>query len=89
MTITVTDPVAAEAGVYLRARSELVLGTVNASALGSYSLTLNSSGVALVQSWINTPSANQEIIITSTTSVDELVFSARNASTKANAPSSR
>ena len=67
-------------------RGSTVLGTVSASALGSYTLTLNSSGIALVQSWVNSPSANRGIIITSMTSSDDVVFSARNVSTRANRP---
>jgi hypothetical protein len=67
-------------------RGSVVLGTVNASALGSYSLTLNSSGVALVQSWVATPSTNQGLIITSMTSSDDLVFESRSTGTKANRP---
>jgi hypothetical protein len=59
---------------------------VTASALGSYTLTLNGSGVALVQSWVNAPSSNNGLIIANTTSSDDLIVSARNASTKANRP---
>jgi hypothetical protein len=67
-------------------RKSTVLGTVSASALGSYTLTLNSSGVATVQSWVDTPSANNGIIVANTTSADVLVFSARHVSTRANRP---
>ncbi|HJS59689.1 MAG TPA: DNRLRE domain-containing protein [Vicinamibacteria bacterium] len=67
-------------------RGSTVLGTVAASALGSYTFTLNSSGVALVQSWVNAPSSNNGLIIANTTSSDDLIFSARHVSTTANRP---
>jgi hypothetical protein len=67
-------------------RGSTVLGTVTASALGSYTLTLNSSGVALVQSWVNTPSTNNGIIIANATNTDNLVLSSRSATTPAKRP---
>ena len=67
-------------------RGSTVLGTVSASALGSYVLTLNSSGVALVQSWVNTPSTNNGILVANTTSSDGLAVSSRNATTAAKRP---
>jgi hypothetical protein len=39
-------------------RGTTVLGTASAAALGSYTLNLNSAGIAVVQSWINNPSTN-------------------------------
>ncbi len=67
-------------------RGSTVLGTLTASALGSYTLMLNSSGVALVQSWVNAPSSNNGLIIANTTSSDDLIFSSRSTSTRANRP---
>jgi hypothetical protein len=67
-------------------RSSTVVVTVTASAVGSYTLTLNSSGLDMVQSWVDTPSANNGIIVANTTSSDLLVFSTRHVSTRANRP---
>jgi parallel beta-helix repeat protein len=63
-----------------------VLGTVSASAAGSYTLTLNGSGLGMVQSWVESPSANNGIILARAKSSDALVFSSRQASTPANRP---
>jgi hypothetical protein len=67
-------------------RGSAVLGTVTASAQGSYTLTLNSAGLNLVQSWVDTPSTNNGIIIANTTNADALFFRPRHASNTANRP---
>jgi len=67
-------------------RGSTVLGTVSGSALGSYVLTLNASGVALVQSWVDNPSANNGILIANAANADGLAVNSRNASTAAKRP---
>jgi hypothetical protein len=44
-------------------RESTVLGTMSSSTTGLKTFSLNSSGVAKVQSWINTPSSNHGFII--------------------------
>jgi hypothetical protein len=44
-------------------RGTTVLGSVTASATGAKTVSLNASGVAAVQSWVNTPSSNYGIVI--------------------------
>lgn len=51
-------------------RSSTVLGTLSASATGTYSLTLNSAGIARVQQWLDTPSSNFGLILASSSNTD-------------------
>ena len=44
-------------------RETTVLGTVNGSATGSLTVTLNAAGIAKVQSWINNPATNYGFIL--------------------------
>src|SRR5207247_10963686 len=44
-------------------RGTTVLGTITAPATGKRTITLNAAGIALVQSWVNSPSTNNGIII--------------------------
>ena len=51
-------------------RGSSVLGTISPTATGIYVITLNADGRALVQSWINNPSANYGVIIANAGSTD-------------------
>jgi hypothetical protein len=44
-------------------RENTVLGTMSSSSTGLQTFTPNSSGIAKVQSWINTPSTNHGVIV--------------------------
>jgi len=49
-------------------------------------ITLNAAGIALVQSWVDSPSTNNGIIIDNPTVTDGLAFASREASTASNRP---
>ena len=44
-------------------RETAILGTLSATANGTKTITLNASGVAKVQAWINTPSTNYGFVV--------------------------
>ncbi|MHA2132128.1 MAG: DNRLRE domain-containing protein, partial [Promethearchaeota archaeon] len=44
-------------------RSSMVMGSITAPATGNYTISLNTAGVAVVQSWVDDPSSNYGIII--------------------------
>jgi hypothetical protein len=67
-------------------RGTTVLGAITGSATGSYTITLNSSGVALVQGWVNRSIANQGVIIMDAANADGLVVSSSEATTVATRP---
>ncbi|MCI0400307.1 MAG: DNRLRE domain-containing protein [Gammaproteobacteria bacterium] len=67
-------------------RGTAVVGTVAAPAVGSHTLSLNSSGVDLVQSWVNSASANNGIIVANPTNPNGLTFRSRNATTPSTRP---
>src|SRR2546425_1380610 len=67
-------------------RSSTVLGTVAASSIGQYTITLNAAGIALVQSWVDDPSKNQGLIIDDPTVTDGLAFDSSEALTISNRP---
>jgi len=67
-------------------RGATVLGTLAASSTGKYTITLNSAGVSLVQSWVNSPSSNFGIIIANNSNRDGVDFSSRENSTPDNRP---
>jgi phosphodiesterase/alkaline phosphatase D-like protein len=67
-------------------RGATILGTVSSSANGSYTINLNTSGTALVQSWINSPSTNYGIIIANSVSTDGLDISSSEAATLSTRP---
>jgi hypothetical protein len=56
---------------------------VVAPKVGKRTFTLSP---ALVQGWVDNPSTNSGILIGSTTSTDEFIFSSREAATSANRP---
>jgi hypothetical protein len=59
------------------------VGSLAASKTGQRNFTLSSS---LVQGWVDNPSSNNGILIASSTSADDLVFSSREAATSGNRP---
>ncbi len=67
-------------------RGSVLLGTVGPASVGSYTVTLGSAGLSLVQSWINSPSTNNGFLIGSTTTGDGLDFSSRETATAASRP---
>src|SRR5206468_5147585 len=67
-------------------RGSTVLGTVAASSIGQYTITLNAAGIALVQSWVDDPSKNQGLIIDDPTVTDGLAFDSSEALTLSTRP---
>ena len=67
-------------------RETTALGTITASATGARTITLNSSGLAKVQSWINTPSGNHGFIIQDYTVSDGLDVSSSETATISQRP---
>jgi len=67
-------------------RGTTLLGTVLPPATGMYTVSLNAAGIALLQSWVNTPSMNQGLIIAHTVSADGAAFASRQESTVSNRP---
>lgn len=67
-------------------RGTTVLGTFAPRAIGSYTLTLNASGVAVVQRWVDTPSTNHGFVIANTGSADGTAFSSASATTVSQRP---
>jgi len=67
-------------------RGTTVLGTVAAPSTGQYTITLNASGVALVQSWIDEPNKNRGIILDNPAVTDDLAFDSREAVTASTRP---
>jgi len=67
-------------------RGTAVVGTVTAPSTGQATITLNAAGIALVQSWVNSPSTNNGIIIADPLVSDGLVFESREALTASNHP---
>jgi predicted phosphodiesterase len=67
-------------------RGTTVLGTISARATGFSTVTLNASGIAVVQGWVNTPSTNLGFAIANTSTSDGLVFASREATTASQRP---
>jgi len=67
-------------------RGTVALGTVAASSIGQYTITLNAAGIALVQSWVNDPSKNQGLLIDDLTVTDALAFGSSETLTVSNRP---
>lgn len=63
-----------------------ILGAVTAGALGSYSLNLNAIGIALVQSWVKTPSANKGLLVMDYAAPDNLMLSSKEDTLASNRP---
>ena len=67
-------------------RNPTVLGELSIGTTGIYTLPLNTDGVAAVQSWVDSPAANQGIIIANSTSGDGVDFDSREVGIAANRP---
>jgi len=68
-------------------RGATVLATVGPASSGTtVTVSLNASGVALVQNWINNPSANFGFLMTNSTNTDGLDFSSSEAATASTRP---
>jgi len=67
-------------------RGSTVLGELSIGTTGIYSFSLNSDGVAAVQSWIDNAAANQGIILANSTSGDGVDFDSREVGTATNRP---
>jgi len=67
-------------------RGATVLGTLAASSTGRYTIILNSAGVSLVQSWVNSPTSNDGFIIANSDNKDGVNFSSRESSAPDNRP---
>jgi hypothetical protein len=68
-------------------RDSTPIGTLTAPRTGPATITLNSAGVSLVQSWIENPALNFGIIIQNYTSAtDGIDFASRESSTAASRP---
>lgn len=63
-----------------------MLGDITAPATGTKTITLNSSGIAKVQSWINDPSTNFGFIIQDYTVTNGLDVRSSEASTVSQRP---
>ncbi|MBZ5515236.1 MAG: DNRLRE domain-containing protein [Acidobacteriia bacterium] len=62
-------------------RGTTVLGTILASSTGTATITLNSAGIAVVQSWINNSSSNFGLIFANSSNADGLDFGSSENST--------
>lgn len=67
-------------------RGSTVRGTVTATAAGVVTVTLNSSGVSVVQSWVDSPSGNYGLILADAANADSLQFASREAATASQRP---
>ena len=68
-------------------RGTVVLGTAGPASVGTnYTVTLNASGIALVQNWVNNPATNFGLVIGNSTSTDGLDFSSSEAATAVDHP---
>lgn len=67
-------------------RGSTILGSLSPSSTGSYVINLNSEGVALIQSWVDNPTANFGFIIANSGSSDGADFDSREVLTISNRP---
>jgi hypothetical protein len=69
-------------------RGTTVLGTLKATKLGTATVTLNTAGIAVVQSWVNDSTINHGFIIQNylDANADSLQFTSREGSTAAQRP---
>jgi Bacterial Ig domain len=67
-------------------RETTVLGTISATALGTYTLDLNAAGVAKVQSWISNPASNFGFVVLDYVPSDGLVVRSSEVSTVSRRP---
>jgi serralysin len=67
-------------------RHSTVLGSLVSSVSGSTTISLNASGIAVVQSWVNNPSSNNGLILMDYINADNLDFSSRETATISDRP---
>jgi hypothetical protein len=67
-------------------RATSVLGQLVANKTGTYTFSLNSNGLAVIQNWIDNPGSNYGFIITRSSSIDGLDFSSSEGSTISQRP---
>lgn len=53
-------------------RGSEVLGTMSRGSTGTYTVSLNGAGIAVVQDWVDTPSSNHGLMIFDTGAADQL-----------------
>jgi hypothetical protein len=76
----------AAAGAQSGADRGSVLGTLNFNSTGTYSITFGTEALAVVQSWVTTPSTNFGLIFEGGSSDADFIFDSNEASTVANRP---
>ena len=67
-------------------RNSTVLGELSIATTGIYTFSLNTDGVAAVQSWVDAPATNQGIIIANSTSGNGVDFNSRELGAASNRP---
>ena len=67
-------------------RNTAVLGTIIATNVGEHIISLNTSGLALVQSWINQPETNKGIIIVNSSNTNGMDIRSSEYSTASSRP---
>ena len=67
-------------------RGTTVLGSFSADATGSYTITLNAAGIALVQSWAQNPTSNHGLFLVGASTTNRLEFRASEYGTKTQRP---
>jgi hypothetical protein len=67
-------------------RDSTILGTITPSSSGLNTISLNTTGVAVVQTWINNPSSNHGFILADSNNTNGADFSSRETSTISNRP---
>ena len=63
-----------------------IVGTITGSTNTTKTVTLNAAGVARIQSWVSTPSANSGLLVAHATNSNGLDFASSETSTAANRP---
>ncbi len=67
-------------------RSSTSLGTFSPGATGTYTLSLNAAGVAVVQGWVNDPSSNHGFVLANATSADGVALASSESTTTKQRP---
>lgn len=67
-------------------RGNTPLGTITGSATGAHTVTLNSAGLALLQTWVNTPSTNRGLVVSDSANWDGCDLSSSESATLALRP---
>jgi hypothetical protein len=67
-------------------RGSTALGTLTGSTTGAHTITLNAAGLALLQTWVNTPSSNRGVVISDGSNSDGTDLSSSESATAALRP---